>query len=428
MLRLPFIALIFITSIAHASINDIASRYVALVLAVGEHDPVYVDAYYGPENIKKTVIKQGWSLDKIVKEAEVLVKDINGVAMDDEIESRLRRHYLKTQLSSLIFHANQLINKKQNPNFKRNFDYEAVSLYDTLPPKHDFAYFDKALNELDALLPGEGDIAQRTEVLLNQVTIPKDKLDQVFKRAMQECRARTLKAMTLANNESFSLEYVSGKAWSGYNWYQGNANSLIQINTDFPIRISRAIDLGCHEGYPGHHTYNALLEENLVVKKGWVELSVYPLFSPQSLIAEGTANYGIDMAFPRDEKTKFEKAVLFPMAGLDPKYADLYEQFLKVKAKLSYAGNEIARLYINGEITRAEAIRLQNKYALEGMNKAEQRISFVEKYGAYVINYNWGKDLVKRYVEENSQSEQQRWTVFTELLKSPRLPSSLNWH
>ena len=43
---------------------------------------------------------------------------------------------------------------------------------------------------------------------------------------------------------------------------------------------------------------NALLEERLVKGKGWVEFSVYPLYSPQSLIAEGSANYGIDLAFP----------------------------------------------------------------------------------------------------------------------------------
>ena len=48
------------------------------------------------------------------------------------------------------------------------------------------------------------------------------------------------------------------------------------------------------------------------------EFTVYPLFSPQSLIAEGTANYGIAVAFPGDERIS-ERTVLFPAAGLDPK-------------------------------------------------------------------------------------------------------------
>ena len=94
------------------------------------------------------------------------------------------------------------------------------------------------------------------------------------------------------------MAFVTGKSWSGYNYYQGKATSRLEINTDLPIRISRAVDLGCHEGYPGHHVLNALLEQRLVEGKGWVEFSVYPLYSPQSLIAEGSANYGIDLAFP----------------------------------------------------------------------------------------------------------------------------------
>ena len=89
------------------------------------------------------------------------------------------------------------------------------------------------------------------------------------------------------------------------------------MNLDFPVPLDRAIDLACHEGYPGHHVYNALLEQALVHDRGWVEISMYPLFSPQSLIAEGSANYGIDMAFPSAERTAFERDSLFPLAGLE---------------------------------------------------------------------------------------------------------------
>lgn len=91
---------------------------------------------------------------------------------------------------------------------------------------------------------------------------------------------------------------MKGTSWNAYNWYKGGYHSLIQVNTDLPIAIDRAIDLACHEGYPGHHVYNALIEETLVNGRGWVEFALYPLYSPQSLIAEGSANLGIDMAFP----------------------------------------------------------------------------------------------------------------------------------
>src|SRR5947208_16966362 len=148
--------------------------------------------------------------------------------------------------------------------------------------------------------------------------IPKEKLDTVFQLAIKECRARTLAHVALPPTESFSVEYVTNKPWGGYNWYKGNFHSVIQVNTDLPIYIDRAVDLACHEGYPGHHVYNALLEQRLVRDRGWIEFTIYPLFSPQSLIAEGTANYGIEVAFPGDERAAFERDVLYPEAGLDP--------------------------------------------------------------------------------------------------------------
>jgi hypothetical protein len=102
------------------------------------------------------------------------------------------------------------------------------------------------------------------------------------------------------------------------------AQSLIQLNTGFPMHISKAVDLSCHEGYPAHHAFNALLEKNLVEDQGWIEYSLYPLFSPQSLIAEGSGNYDIDLAFPDDERMQFEKVVLFPLADLNTEQTDLY--------------------------------------------------------------------------------------------------------
>ena len=226
----------------------------------------------------------------------------------------------------------------------------------------------------------------------------------------------------------FTVEYVTDKSWSGYNWYQGNYRSLIQVNTDLPIYIDRAVDLACHEGYPGHHVYNALLEKTLVRDRGWVEMTVYPLFSPQSLIAEGSANYGIEVAFPGEERVGFERDVLFPAAGLDPARAAEYYAVQDIVDRLSYAGNEAARRYLNGQIDRAAASAWLTRFALMSPPRADQRTRFMDDYRSYVINYNLGKDLVKQYVEAHGGGAAQpakRWDIFGELLRSPRLPSGL---
>jgi hypothetical protein len=234
--------------------------------------------------------------------------------------------------------------------------------------------------------------------------------------------------MSLPPGERFTVEYVTGKSWSGYNWYQGSYRSLIQVNTDLPITMDRAIDLACHEGYPGHHVYNALLEKNLVRERDWVEYSVYPLFSPQSLIAEGSANFGIEMAFPGRERVEYEKASLYPLARLDPSRAEEFDRVREIVARLAYAGNEAARRYLNGEIDAASAAKWLAEYALYPRDRAAQRVRFFDQYRSYVINYNLGKDLVRRYVESRGgtpDNPPKRWEEFEKLLSSPRLPSQL---
>jgi len=423
-LRFILLSTLFVLTFnANASdgLDNISEQYVKLVLALGEHDPAYVDAYYGPKEWLEEIKASKNSLHDIIATAKKLTQMLKPIKSNDKMED-LRINYLQVQLGALKAKA-IMMRDKSNP----DFDTQSKALYDTQAPKIKFSEFDKILTKLDKLLPGKQPLVDKAKTFTEQFIIPRDKLSKVFNLAIDECKLRTQKFVKLLENENFKLEYVENKPWSGYNWYKGNAFSLIQINAELPIYISRAVDLGCHEGYPGHHTYNALLEANMVKKRGWLEFSVYPLFSPQSLIAEGTANYGIELAFPGKEKIEFEKTVLFPAAGIDPSLAESYHQYSTLTAKLKYAGNEVARLYLNGKISREKAIPMLQQYTLVSKKKAAQRVDFWDTYGAYVINYNWGKDLVKQWVESgDDKSLEGRWKRFSELLSSPRLPSTLN--
>ena len=407
-----------------ASVPDVAERYMKLVLAVGVHDASYVDAYYGPPELQKQAADAKKPLAAIRSEASEALKDLSTQKAMDADEA-LRIEFLNKQLSSMLTRIDMLNGKK----FK--FDEETARLYDAVSPHHDRAYYMKLVGQIDKLLPGKGTVAQRVNAFRDQVAIPKDKLKPVFDAAIKECRARSAKYIDLPANENFVMEFVTNKPWSGYNWYKGNAQSLIQINTEFPIYIERAVDLGCHEGYPGHHAYNALLEKSLVRDKGWTEFSVYPLYSPMSLIAEGSANYGIEMAFSEEERLAFERDVLFPMAGLDPKLAKKYADLRKLLAKLSYADNDAAMHYLEGKWTKAQTIDWLINVQLYPPEKAGQRVQFYDGLRGYVINYNLGKDLVEAYVMKHATSKDpetaraQKWAAFKQLLSSPRLASGI---
>ncbi|HYC89847.1 MAG TPA: hypothetical protein VEO54_11600 [Thermoanaerobaculia bacterium] len=400
--------------------NDAAERYVKLVLSMGEHDADYVDAYYGPAAWREEVRSTRPTLSFIHEAAVRLHDELAGMATPVDPMESLRLDYLRRQTAALIARAEMLGGKRMR------FDEESKALYDAVAPTHGEEYFQRLNGAIDTELPGEGALVNRVEAFRMQFVIPREKLDAVFGAAIDLCRIKTAEHMGLPVGETFTVEYVNGKSWSGYNWYQGGFRSLIQVNTDLPIFIDRAIDLACHEGYPGHHVYNSLLEKTLVRDRGWVELSVYALFSAQSLIAEGSANYGIDVAFPAEERVEMERERLFPIAGLDPSRAAQYYRVHELVARTGYAGNEAARRYLDGEISASEAAEWLTAYALMAPARAAQRVKFFDQYRSYVINYNLGKDLVRQYVESRAAGDaEKRWDVFAELLSSPRLPSSL---
>jgi len=58
--------------------------------------------------------------------------------------------------------------------------------------------------------------------------------------------------------------------------------------------------------------------------------------------------------------------------------------------------------------------------------RAQQRLKFIQKYRSYVINYNFGEDMVKKYIEKRAGNDaDKKWSEFGKLLASPRLPSGL---
>ena len=398
------------------TLDDLAEQYVKLALAVGKHHPYYIDAYYGPSEWKTDEKRP---LNDLKTDISTLLEQL--IQVQNSKAQSQRKAFLQVQTKSMLTFI-QVINNEEI-----NFDDESLRLYDAVSPSITEAELDKALGELDLILSGTGAVSERMNDFTEQFVIPKDKLDSVFKAAVAESRRRTKQYIELEEQESFTIEYVQDKVWSGYNWYQGNSFSLIQVNTDFPIYIARAIDLASHEGYPGHHVFNSLMEKHLVNGKGWIEYSVYPLFSPMSLLAEGSANYGVDVVFPHAERIKFERDVLFPLAGLDASKVELYYQVQAVKQQLSYADNMVAKRYLDGEIDDQKAIELLIKYTLVTEKKAQQRLGFIKANRAYVINYNLGQDIVKDYIENQTKTGTQAeiWALFSELLANPKTASMM---
>lgn len=408
------------TAAPSPALGDIANDYVRLSLEIGTHEDGYIDAYYGPAAVKASAEAAPRDKPALLAATRDLMArlDLAARRIADPMERR-RAISLRAQLRA----AETRLLMMQGTRFA--FVDEAERLFGVRPRLKPLASYDADLAKVEALVPGGGPLPTRVETFLDRFTIPKDRLQKVFDAAIARCRGRSATHIAMPADESFRLEFVTGKSWSGYNYYQGGYHSLIQVNTDLPIRLSRAIDLGCHEGYPGHHLLNMKLEELLTKGHGWTEFAVYPLYSPQSLIAEGSANYGIDLAFPGESRADTERDVLMPLAEIPVPSDDRYWQLLDAIKALQGARLTIAQQYLDGAIDRPTAVAMTQKYLLMSPERADQSVRFAEQYRSYVINYGLGEAMVRGYIERGNPDRDEMWRRMAKILSEPTLPADL---
>ena len=139
--------------------NAVAERYVHLVLAVGQHDPDYVDAFYGPAEWKKQATKK--PLDAIGAEAAelsaTLAKTPDAATSGDEM-LKLRREYLQKQISALSARMRMLKGEKLK------FDDESRALYDAVAPTFPDSHFIQIIAQLEANIPGKCPLWQASKL------------------------------------------------------------------------------------------------------------------------------------------------------------------------------------------------------------------------------------------------------------------------
>ena len=404
---------------AITTLEEAGERFVMLGLELGEYDEYYVDSYFGPEEWREHAKKHLRSKQALVQATSELSATLEAIEPASE-EDSIRRRMLLRKVRAMNARA------RMNNGEVFTFAEEAKLLLDADLVAADFDEFDHVLDEMDSIVPGEGGLNDRVDALRNSMVIPEDKLDVVFRRAIEECRQRTLDHIELPNDERFRLEYVTGVSWNGYLEYLGNNESLMSINTDVPMTLTRAIDLGCHEGYPGHHVYNLLVDQRFLQELGWIEFQLQPLFAPAMLIHEGSANYAVELAFPGDEGVTFQRDVLAPLAGINAESVEIWNEYVVLNSQLGdHATSATAQRYVDGEITRDEAVQERIKYGLRTPRQAERNVRFVEEVRSYVLNYSLGEEIVSTYIDSQSSSQEDKWDAFERLINELPTASDL---
>ncbi len=378
-----------------ARLDHLAERYVTLTLALGRADPGYVDSYYGPRELEEAATE----LDVT---AESLARDVAGlVARLQKLSTSDRGEALLLQARALHARAGRLAGEEMT------FDEESLRYFGTVALPAGEAVVASSRERLEALLPGDGSLKERYAAHRAQFLIPEDRLRQVLIAALEACRARTREHLELPEGEHVELEMVRTLPWAAYHYYHGDFRSRIAVNVSAPVPLHQAVELMCHEAYPGHHTWVSLQDQELVRRRGWHELSVNALYTPRTLLAEGGASLGVGLVFPPAERLAFERDVLFPLAGLDPGGAERHAEVEDEIRRLASGSVETARRYLDGEWPRYRAAASLESLGME----PRPMLAFIDRYRSYVIAYTWGEQLVR----ERGRS----WDTYRDLILEP---------
>jgi hypothetical protein len=385
------------------SLDAEAEQYVRIVLALGDRDTDSLDFYAGPPAWKAEAHAKNDTLQTITRSAAALIARLEHDASATP-EDAARRAFLIHQLQAVVARCDLLAGKR------RPFDDESQASFGVRLGTIDRAAAVRARAEVERLLPpGSGTLAERYAAFDRRFMIPPDRLAAVMTRAIEGCREATLAHLTLPAGEHVEVEYVGGTPWSAFTRYEGHGQSRIQINAGFGLTVDRALQLACHEGYPGHHAINTWIDSTLVGPQHRIELTVQPMFSPQSLRTEGAATFAPELAFPDAARLTFERDALFPLAQLDGASAARYLRVERAVDALRLPQADIARQYIDGTLEFARASAALEADAL--MPSADATLKFFNEFRSYAVTYTLGHDLAAAAVAAQTDAGA-RWQTY----------------
>jgi hypothetical protein len=399
-------------------LDDFGKAYLSISLEINKHLEGYVDAYYGPADLKAE-IESGEK-----KSLQNLTDDLAHLRDLIPTDNPSRHSYLTAIMRAMDCTLRTLNGEE--------FEYldEVYRIFDINPEPKEENDFIKAHKELDTLLPSSGNLGDRLELWRKQYTIPNEKLIELLDITHNETRKRTQEFVDLMEDEAVEVTLTSGQPWSAYNWYKGNARSQIDFNTDIPVSALDLVELFAHEAYPGHHTELQIKEKLLYHDKLFAEQAVMILHSPTSVVSEGIAMTAAEIIFPNDSHYDWTAEVLLPAADLPVTSGDELRRINGACRKLLfyYGGfafnvlDNAALKYHSGEFNEEQTIDYYRTYGLVTEESAKKVFDFLAypMYRAYVQSYTQGYNLIDQAAHGKDKK-----TLFKRLLTEEMLPSNL---
>ncbi|MFX0039064.1 MAG: hypothetical protein ACFFCY_07245 [Promethearchaeota archaeon] len=394
------------------NLDYFAKSYLTLGLRINKHIKGYVEHYYGPSEIKTAIdIEEKVSPKKLLQDCKSLMVQIRDQGFEEK-----RKNFLNKNLIAF-----DTVLRKLNGE-KISYLEQVERLFAFKPILYKDDYFYHLTSRANDLYKGKGSLNNRIKKYSAQRIIPKDKVKNLFIKAINLTKNRTIEVFPnlLPNNESIEITEVENQSWTAYDWYQGNYNSRVEININRIQYWTSLLYLTCHEVYPGHHTERTMKDYLLYRSKGCFECSLLSIYTPEMVISEGIGQVAERVIFDPLESVKISLENFCANPEIEDSLDILIQQkeiregFRRLQCNLAYYK------YVDGLLEKdlikyAESFKVIPEEGIKGI------IEFIsdELWGSYIMVYQ-GERLITEKFGKRPSPEQ-----FRRLLTEQTLPCEL---
>jgi hypothetical protein len=392
--------------------HPLVTEYLQLGLAFDRLEEGFVDAYTGDPVLRREVENAPAPRPReLARRAAALRAELPTAGLAQERTEFLDVHLRALECSGRKFASDDI-----------GFVEEVRAYFDVdIAPGDEEDYRD-AHRQMDEVLAGEGPLAERIAAHRKADEIPPERLRACVEEFSGALRELVRERYPLPDNEHVTYEVVGDKPWSGFNYYLGNYQSRVAINSDLKQHMANLPHLIAHESYPGHHTEHCRKEAGLVAT-GQAEQTLFLVNTPQCLMAEGLADLALG-------------AIVGPGWGkwAQEIYADLGMRFDGERAeRLSIASGKLlgvrqdAALLLHDRHRDADEVaQFLQRWNLITPERARQSLRFLSSplWRAYISTYVEGYRLLGGWLDRASTSED-RADRYRRLLDEPLTPGAV---
>lgn len=392
-------------------IDAIARDYVVLALGVKRLEPDWIEAPEVPAQLKAKADATSLDAPTIIDRTGTLIERLDRIPVSKDRLLAERQEWLHANLVSLRMQL------QVKSGAKLPMRDEVRLRYGFDPDFKPLNSYDPILAKLDKQLPGSGILSERIAQMRKATIVPADRVPAVQAAALRECRRRAAQHVKMPKGESVEVRWIESPLFPGNNTFKGNGHSLAEFSRDYKWELDQLLWVTCHEIYPGHHTHFATQSAELFHKRGWPEFSLSQNYGPTIPGAEAIAEYGVGLTFPIEDRIRFERDVLYPIAGLKMTNPDAWRAFWNARFDMLGASASVAEAYLDGKLDKAQAKQAFIKYRLMTPEGAEKLLPAIDQLGSYIIASDVGWMTIDRRLRGRSQA--QRWLAFQRVLQEP---------